>query len=200
MNINAFYRLLERPWIYRLSQFLLSLGIDKITPRIKQLLTELPPASRVLDVGCGPSSWLWRVGLCPVGLDLSFAYILTFSQRRGQAVTGSADVLPFLDNSFDGVWSIGLLHHLPDDLARQAVSEMLRICRPGGYIVIVDAVLPEPAWQRPVAWMIRRLDRGRFMRTQKTLESIIFQREGWVCERITYSLTGLEGLICRFLK
>ena len=200
MNINAFYRLLERPWIYRLSQFLLSLGIDKITPRIKQLLTELPPAHRILDIGCGPSSWLWRVGLYPIGLDVSFVYTTTFSHRGESAVTGSAAALPFLDESFDGVWSNGLLHHLPDDEAHRAVSEMMRICRPGGYIVIFDAVLPEPAWRRPVAQILRRLDRGRFMRTQKTLESIIFQREGWVCERITYSLTGLEGLICRFLK
>jgi SAM-dependent methyltransferase len=198
---NVVYRLLEIPWIYRFSQFILAPGGDKaLIKKIKQVLKQLPPASRVLDVGCGPSSWLWRVGLCPVGLDLSFAYILTFSQRRGPAVTGSAVELPFLDGSFDSVWSIGLLHHLPDDLARRAVSEMIRICRPGGYIVIFDAVLPEPAWQRPVAQILRRLDRGRFMRTQAALESFLLKREAWVCERISYSLAGLEGLLCRFLK
>ena len=198
---NVIYRLLERPRIYRLAQLLLAPGAEKtFIQKIKQLLTQLPPAHRILDVGCGPSSWLWRVGLHPVGLDLSLVYTLTFSQKAGPAVTGSAAALPFFDNSFDSVWSIGLLHHLPDDVACQAVSEMVRICRPGGYIVIFDAVLPEPAWQRPVAQIIRKLDRGRFMRTQLNLESILLEHEGWICERFSYSLTGLEGLLCRYLK
>jgi SAM-dependent methyltransferase len=93
-----------------------------------------------------------------------------------------------------------LLHHLSDGEARGAVGEMIRICRPCGYIVIFDAVLPEPAWQRPVAKILRRLDRGRFMRTQADLESFLVRREAWTCERISYSFIGLEGLLCRFLK
>jgi SAM-dependent methyltransferase len=198
---NVIYRLLERPWIYRLSGLFLAPGAEKtLKQKIKQLLTQLPPAHRILDVGCGPSSWLWQLGLHPIGLDLSFTYTVTFSHCGEIAITGSANALPFRNGSFDSVWSIGLLHHLPDDLARQAVSEMVRICRPGGYIVIFDAVLPEPAWQRPVAQIIRKLDRGRFMRTQLNLESILLEHEGWICERFSYSLTGLEGLLCRFLK
>jgi SAM-dependent methyltransferase len=198
---NAVYRLLERSWVYRLSQFLLAPGAEKaITESIRQLLTQLPPAQRILDIGCGPSSYLWRVGLHPVGLDISSNYTATFTLHGEPAVTGSAASLPFHDGSFNGVWSIGLLHHLSDGEARGAVGEMIRICRPGGYIVIFDAVSPEPAWRRPVAQIVRRLDRGRFMRTQSALETFLLKREGWTCERISYSLAGLEGLLCRFLK
>jgi len=198
---NVVYRLLERPSIYRLSGLFLAPGAEKtLKQKIKQLLTQLPIAHRILDVGCGPSSYLWRLELHPIGLDLSHVYTSTFHHHGYPAITGSADALPFHNGYFDSVWSIGLLHHLPDDVARQAVKEMIRICRPGGYVVIFDAVLPEPAWQRPAAWMIRRLDRGRFMRTQLALESILSQSKGWICERFSYSLTGLEGLLCRFLK
>ena len=201
MSNNLLYRLLERPGLYRLSQLLLAPGAENtLAEKIRHLLEQLPPARRTLDVGCGPSSYLWRLGLHPIGLDLSHNYTTNFSHRREPATTGSATALPFLDGSIDGVWSIGLLHHLPGGEARQAVSEMVRICRSGGYIVIFDAVLPEPAWQRPLAKIIRRLDRGRFMRTQLALESILPHCEGWVCERISYSLTGLEGLLCRYLK
>jgi SAM-dependent methyltransferase len=197
---NAVYRLLERPWVYRLSQLLLSVGAKNLPLRIKQLLLQLPPAQRILDIGCGPSSYLWRVGLHPVGLDISSNYTATFRLHGEPAITGSAISLPFHDGSFNGVWSIGLLHHLSDGEARGAVGEMIRICRPCGYIVIFDAVLPEPAWQRPVAKILRRLDRGRFMRTQADLESFLVRREAWTCERISYSFIGLEGLLCRFLK
>jgi len=201
MSNNLLYRLLERPGLYRLSQLLLAPGAENnITEKVRLLLEQLPPARRTLDVGCGPSSFLWRLGLHPIGLDLSHNYTTNFSHRREPATTGSATALPFLDGSIDGVWSIGLLHHLPCGEARQAVSEMVRICRSGGYIVIFDAVLPEPAWQRPVPQLIRKLDRGRFMRTQLVLESILPQCEGWICERLSYSLTGLEGLLCKFLK
>jgi hypothetical protein len=55
---NAVYRLLERPWVYRLSQLLLSVGAKNLPLRIKQLLLQLPPAQRILDIGCGPSSYL----------------------------------------------------------------------------------------------------------------------------------------------
>lgn len=197
MSSNVLYNLLERPWIYRLSQFLLAPCAEKsITRKLDHLVAQLPPAHRILDIGCGPSSWLWRVGLHPVGLDLSAAYTTVFSRFGQPAITASAIALPFPDACFDGVWTIGLLHHLPDRVARQAVSEMLRVRRPGGYIVIFDAVMPERAWRRPVAWTLRRLDRGRHMRCQGDLESLLLHRESWMCERVDYSLYGHEGLFC----
>ena len=202
MSNNVVFRLLGWPWIYRLSQLLLAPGAEKaITEKIKDSLAQIPPADRILDVGCGPSSWLWRVGLHPVGLDLSPAYTATFSQYGEPAVTGSAVALPFPDGSFDGVWSIGLLHHLPDGVARQAVSEMVRACRPGGYTVIFDAVLPDLTWRHPVAYMLRRADRGKFMRREDAFKAILSSDSLFIVERITYSYNGLEAMlvhtICR---
>jgi SAM-dependent methyltransferase len=196
MNSNILYRLLERPWIYRLSQLLLAPSAEKaIMQKIKQLLAQQPPFQRIVDIGCGPSSLLWRVGLHPVGLDLSFDYTVAFNKSGKLAVTGSAAALPFLDKSFDGVWSIGLLHHLPDGVARGAVSEMIRICRPGGYIVIFDAVLPDPGWRRPVAYILRHLDRGKFMRGEREFGALFPSNRPFIMERITYSFNGLEAII-----
>ena len=42
--------------------------------------------------------------------------------------------LPFDDNSFDIVATYSVLHHIPDYLS--AVSEMIRVCKPDGYIYI----------------------------------------------------------------
>ena len=48
---------------------------------------------------------------------------------------GSVLELPFADNSFDVVFSHGVLHHVPD--IRRAQSEVARVLRPGGEAVVM---------------------------------------------------------------
>lgn len=195
------YRVLDRPSVYRLAQRVLSPGAEKHFHRkLLEVWRDLPPVSRVLDVACGPSSRLWSIGMRPIGLDLSYGYAAAFHRAGGTCVTGSAVQLPFADGSMDGVWSQGLLHHLPDAVARQAVREMCRVTAPGGCIVIWDSVLPDPAWRRPIAYAIRKLDRGRFVRHEEQLLSLLPSRLSWRIERFTYSYIGLEGLGLYLLK
>lgn len=52
-----------------------------------------------------------------------------------------AECLPFPDHCFDLVTCRLALHHFPRP--RLAVSEMARVCRPGGRIGLVDNVVPE---------------------------------------------------------
>ncbi len=140
------------------------------------------------------------MGIYPVGFDISPEYTSIFTTRGGMAVLGSADMLPFANCSFDGVWSIGLLHHLSDNLAQRAITEMIRVCRFGGYVAIFDAVMPEQFWQLPIAWILRKIDRGQNMRCQKSFEFLFLDQKDWICERAIYSLLGHEGLFCMYLK
>jgi len=191
-----FYRILENPKLYGLCQQILGPGGEKdLMGEIHSMVMTLPSSGRILDVGCGPHSWLWQEGLHPVGLDISISYSQAFRDRKEPAVTGSATALPFHDGAFDGVWSVGLLHHLPENLARQAVVEMVRVTDPSGYCLIFDAALPEPAWRRPIAHLIRKLDRGGFMRTQEALMSLL-PGDPWIVKRFSYSWWGLEGAFC----
>jgi len=195
------YRILEIPWVYRLAQRVLAPGADQVfTEQLRSIAGSLPLGKRILEVGCGPSSYLWRLGLCPVGLDISASYTKNFVSSGGQAVTGSAQKLPFDPSSFDCIWCIGLLHHLPDEIAKDSIQEMMRVCRPEGYIVIVDAVYPTDALRRPMAWVIRKLDRGRHMRQQGELKSLLHNYAPWTFQRRTYSSTGLESLSCIYQR
>jgi len=199
--MSRIYDLLEHPRLYRLITNLLAPGSDSaFSERIDSLIRQLPSAEEILDVGCGPSSWLWRAGLHPIGLDYSPVYSLAFHRAGEPAATASADALPFPGESFEGVWSIGMLHHLPPAMAQQAVQEMMRVCRPGGYIAIFDAVLPEPAWKRPLAYALRRVDRGQYVRAQSSIEQLLPGRQRWATGRHTYSSTGLEILVCVLIK
>jgi SAM-dependent methyltransferase len=194
---DLLYRILDRPSVYRLQEALLAPGARaRITRILAETVGGLPPQALLLDVGCGPSSWLFRLGLHPIGVDLSPAYLREYVREGRHGVAASADALPFRPGCFDGVWSIGLLHHLPDEVARKAVGEMMRVCRPEGRVVVFDAVLPEHVWRRPLAHLIRRLDRGRFMRSEPELRGLLSDSSVWRCERLTYAATGLEGLLC----
>jgi SAM-dependent methyltransferase len=189
------------PWLYRLVGRVAAPGAKRrIHAVLEQWLHDHPTPGRCLDVGCGTDSWLCELGLKPVGVDLDARRVAAFSRRYGQALQASAMELPFADGACNSVWSFGLLHHLSDDDARRAVGEMRRVTSAGGCTVIFDAVLPRVAWKRPLATAVRRLDRGRWMRSQESLEALLAPNGDWERKRLTYSLTGLEALLCTLGK
>lgn len=199
--LKAFvYGLLERPLMYRLSQSVFAPGAERFLVRVlQQAVQELPMSGVLLDIGCGPSSWLGRIGFKPVGLDICHQYSIAFRNSGGPAITGSAINLPFPGQTFDAVWSIGVLHHLPDEVAQLAVGEMMRVCRKDGVVIILDAVMPIAPWLRPIAYYVRKLDRGRFMRSQQETEALLSGRNAWAVSRFTYAFNGLEMVmaVCR---
>jgi len=190
------YRLLEIPSVYQLSQVLLAPGGERGLRRIYEpLLSGIPKHADVLDVGCGPSLRLSHRGFRVVGSDISFPYMLERSGSGEPGVVASATALPFADGVYDVVWNFGLLHHLPDDDAGGAVSEFRRVCRPGGRVIVFDAVHPPSAMRRPLAHLVRRLDRGRFVRTEAQLRRLLDRHGHWQHSRHTYTPTGLELLV-----
>jgi SAM-dependent methyltransferase len=110
----------------------------------------LAPDMIVLDVACGAAHAAEPVaGLVRqvVGIDLTGALLDVGAQRlRERGITNvllqeaNAEGLPFVDESFDIVYCRSSLHHFADP--QRAVAEMLRVCRVGGRIVLVDIVAP----------------------------------------------------------
>ena len=94
----------------------------------------------VLDVGCGMGRFAevaTRWGARVVGIDLSVAAeVAAANLASSSATVFQADVfqLPFADESFDYIYSIGVLHHTPDC---QAAFKMLPpLLKPGGRIAV----------------------------------------------------------------
>jgi ubiquinone/menaquinone biosynthesis C-methylase UbiE len=46
--------------------------------------------------------------------------------------------LPFVDQTFDVVFSTLMMHHLPAPLKRQGLAEIARVLKPGGRLVVAD--------------------------------------------------------------
>jgi hypothetical protein len=59
-------------------------------------------------------------------------------------------------------------------------------------------VLPDPAWRRPIAYALRRADRGGFVRREQDFVTVLPPGKRFTTERFTYSYNGLEVLICWF--
>ena len=104
----------------------------------------------VLDVACGAAHaaepLAGRVRQV-VGIDLTPALLHLGAQRlHDQGIAnvllqeGNAESLPFTDGSFDVVYCRSSLHHFADP--HRAVAEMVRVCRSGGRIVLVDLIAP----------------------------------------------------------
>ncbi len=98
----------------------------------------------VLDVGSGNGYVLSRyatAGARVRGVDLT-EKATGLCRRRfelaglaGEFLVASAESLPFPDESFDCVCSMGVLHHTPDIVT--ALSELRRVLRPGGRLILM---------------------------------------------------------------
>lgn len=94
----------------------------------------------VLDVGCGMGRFAdiaTRWGARVVGIDLSLACEVAARNLDDRDATFlQADVfkLPFAPESFDIIYSIGVLHHTPD--CERAFKALPRLLKPGGRIAI----------------------------------------------------------------
>jgi trans-aconitate methyltransferase len=94
------------------------------------------PGERILDLGCGDGQLSQRIassGARVVGLDAS-PQMAAAARTRGIAVDeGSAESMPYADQSFDAVFSNAALHWVRDH--DSMLAEVRRVLRPGGRFV-----------------------------------------------------------------
>ena len=165
-------KVLEHPLGYKLSQALL---ISHGNRRIQEFLTEaMPddPDQTILDVGCGTTDYGPYLQGKILGVDLNPAYISYCAEHfSGEYRVMDATQVDFEDDRFDAVFNVGLCHHLTRDQIKKATGEWQRVLKPGGRLVIVDAVLPLQHWNLP-GWVLRKLDRGRYVLPWSTWQSL----------------------------
>lgn len=198
---DLLYKIFDIPAVYTISQRILTPKKDHITEKLRCILNEIPPKqNKVLDIGCGPYSWLFKVNLKPMGLDSCAAYIKEYKKSGAPGIVGFAENLPFNQKTFDSVWSVGLLHHLTDEIAKKSVREMIRVCRKHGHVIIFDPVMPESVLINPFAYLLRKIDRGRHVRSENENRKILDDEKKWQIDKFTYARFGLEMIVMEYRK
>ncbi len=149
------------PRLYDLSAALLPGGRRRSYRRLLAA-ADVRPASRVLDVGCGPGYFARMLAgaVGPqgavVGIDAA-PEMTAYASRKARGLAncrfqpGTAESLAFPDAAFDVVVSSLVMHHLPEQGRLRAVREMRRVLRPGGTLLLADFQVPERGLWRVVA-------------------------------------------------
>jgi SAM-dependent methyltransferase len=90
----------------------------------------------VLDIGCGLGMYTQafsRYSSSVFGTELEHERAVQARERATGVVQAVGEHLPFRNDSFDVVFNNEVIEHVTDDL--QTVREMVRVTRPGGYVV-----------------------------------------------------------------
>jgi SAM-dependent methyltransferase len=156
----------------------------------------LPEGAQVLDAGCGSGRTmdeLVRYGevhgfdLNPLGAERA--------KGRGHADVRVARVeeIPYDDDSFDLVTCLDVIEHTPDD--ERSLRELLRVTRPGGWLVVTV-----PAYQ--FLWSSHDVANEHFRRYRRPQLRGAAEAAGWEPRAWTYfnTLLFLPGAAVRVLE
>ncbi|MGB8643844.1 MAG: class I SAM-dependent methyltransferase [Anaerolineae bacterium] len=112
------------------------------------ILSLLPPAPRVLDLGCGTGRLTRALARQSQTVGLDAAGSMLQEARRIAPlpfIQGDAFTLPFADASFDGVTALRLVFHF--QALGPLLSEMRRVVKPGGSVVFDTYTWSPRAWR-----------------------------------------------------
>ena len=132
---------------------LMTLGMDRRWRRHAVRRLALAAGGEVLDVACGTGDMvvvLQKQGARVTGVDLSEAMLALARRKVGAGATlrqGDAEALPFEEALFDAVTcAFGVRNFVHLD---RGLSEMARVLRAGGQMLILEMATPDAGWVRP---------------------------------------------------
>ena len=143
----------------------------------------------VLDIGCGHGlihSYLRDAGCRLTGIDVAENAIETARRRNPHVHYDVYDGsrLPYADETFDVLVTLGVMHHVAVDQRDTFVSEARRVLRPGGSFVIFEHNKLNPL----VQWIVARIpfDRNAVLLT------------GWRAQKLVRA-AGFREIDCRYI-
>lgn len=164
--------MLKSPTVYQLYQKLV--GGTQMRSTCLSLLA--PQAGeRILDIGCGPAYYLDDMPQVDYhGFDTDAAYITHARARFGHRATFYCELFTAEHaarlGQFDGVFLMGLLHHLNDAECRATLALVAGCLKPEGRVIALDTTVHQA--QNPLEHLIAVKDRGEYVRRPEQFEAL----------------------------
>lgn len=165
---------------------------DYIKPVTGMVLLDAPCGTASLHSICMPSIYH--------GIDLDSDRVAAAISKRlvGNFSVQDASALCFQDSMFDVILASGLFHHVDDDLLNRILHEFSRVLKPGGRVVVLDAIWPTSKYN-VIGYLARYLDEGKHVR-HVTEYIDHFNRVFVVDQPVTFTKLGSDFLLVKLLK
>lgn len=138
-------------------------------------LIDLKPSSKLLDIGCGVGCLLREANKRQAdsfGLDISFHALIKAGKALQEArlSVGDGEALPFKENSFDVIVSLGSIEHFFNQ--EKALKEIFRILKDKGQAILI---LPNSFYLEDI---FKVLVKGK-TDEQWQIQERLMTKEGW---------------------
>ena len=167
------------------------------------LRPEFVRGKRVLEIGCGMGThaeMLVRAGAHFTAIDQTgFAVKATKSRldllrRGGQVIRQDAESLAFADNSFEFVWTWGVIHH--SNSTERCVAEIARVLKPGGRLMMMVYYRPSLVYYLHCG-LLRGILMGQLFR--KSLQRIYVDASDGFYARV-FNKAELKQVVGRYFR
>jgi ubiquinone/menaquinone biosynthesis C-methylase UbiE len=160
MHENSEYKRIAKMWESRLERDSQVRHHEKqFFPHLAKIAAE---SGRTLEVGIGTARMV--KALKAAGCNTRFFGIDIWNSNNGDEVCvrviGDARSLPFRNQAFDLVYSLGVLEHFPE--TEKAVFELFRVVKKGGYALISVPRISIYSPLRWIAYILKERDKGSF--------------------------------------
>ncbi len=151
------------------------------------------PDSVIGDIGCGPGVLISKLpkNKLTYAVDVSeqtVRFATELNKKLGKNVKGIvalAEKLPFPDNTFDCLFMVEVIEHMPPELEAKALNEVKRVLKPGGQFVLTTPnyrsawPIIEYFWSRvnPIDYMEQHINRKNPDSVRKSLAAAGFRIE-----------------------
>ena len=163
-------------------------GSDELTRKAFELIPNLPESPRILDVGCGPGMQTVELLRRSAGTVVALDFLPEMIERanaeaesagvsdRLETTVQDMKAMAFPASSFDVIWSEGAIYNLGFEAG---LREFQKFVKPGGYVVVSEAV-----WLKPDP----PSDVVEFWREYPEIDTVAAKLD--VIERIGYEVSG----------
>ena len=141
----------------------MTLGRERALREMTVSLAQVKPGDCVLEVGCGTGTLTLAAKRQAgpsgkvVGIDVIPGMIELSQQKAAQANVdvafqlGSMDDIPFPASQFDAVLCSFMIFHMSEMVRRKGITEIYRVLKPQGRLLVLDLALPPQPLPRAIA-------------------------------------------------